>query len=62
MVFLGVFNTAYAMPQSLAPFAGAWLLTVGVAGGAPDDDLLLGAAAAAALAGALIVLPIEKAK
>ncbi|MFF0905538.1 UNVERIFIED_CONTAM: MFS transporter [Kocuria sp. CPCC 205316] len=59
---LGVFNMANAMPQSLAPFAGAWLLTVGVAAGAPNYGLLLGAAAAAALAGALVVLPIKKAK
>jgi MFS family permease len=59
---LGVFNMANAMPQSLAPFAGAWLLTVGVAGGDPNYALLLGAAATAALAGAFIVLPIKKAK
>ncbi|MFF1385261.1 MFS transporter [Arthrobacter sp. NPDC058288] len=59
---LGVFNMANAAPQSLAPFAGAWLLTVGAAAGAPNYSLLLGAAAAAALAGALIILPIRKVK
>ncbi|MGQ1837981.1 MFS transporter [Kocuria turfanensis] len=59
---LGVFNMANAMPQSLAPFAGAALLAVGAAGGAPNYGLLLGAAAAAALAGAFVVLPIKKAK
>jgi MFS family permease len=55
---LGVFNMANAAPQSLAPFAGAWLLTVGAAA-APNYALLLGAAAAAALAGALVILPIK---
>jgi MFS family permease len=55
---LGVFNMANAAPQSLAPFAGAWLLTVGAAA-APNYGLLLGAAAAAALAGALVILPIK---
>ena len=55
---LGVFNMANAAPQSLAPFAGAWLLTVGTAA-TPNYGLLLGAAAAAALAGALVILPIK---
>jgi MFS family permease len=55
---LGVFNMANAAPQSLAPFAGAWLLTVGAAA-APAYGLLLGAAAAAALAGALVIMPIK---
>ncbi|WP_369693213.1 MFS transporter [Arthrobacter sp. DNA4] len=55
---LGVFNMANAAPQSLAPFAGAWLLTVGAAA-TPNYGLLLGAAAAAALAGALVILPIK---
>lgn len=58
---LGVFNMANAAPQSLAPFAGAWLLTVGAAA-APNYGLLLGAAAAAALAGALVILPIRGVK
>jgi MFS family permease len=59
---LGVFNMANAAPQSLAPFAGAWLLTVGATAAGPNYALLLGAAAAAALAGALVILPIKKVK
>jgi hypothetical protein len=54
-------DMAHAMPQSLAPFAGAWPPTVAVAGGEPDYGLLLGAAAAA-VAGAFVVLPVKKAK
>lgn len=59
---LGVFNMANAAPQSLAPFAGAWLLTFGATAAGRNYILLLGAAAAAALAGALIILPIKKVK
>lgn len=59
---LGVFNMANAMPQSLAPFAGAALLAYGVSGGEPNYGLLLGAAAAAAVAGAFVILPIKKVK
>jgi MFS family permease len=59
---LGVFNMANAAPQSLAPFAGAWLLTVGATATAPNYGLLLVAAASAALAGALVILPIKKVK
>ncbi|MBO1269002.1 MFS transporter [Arthrobacter cavernae] len=59
---LGVFNIANALPSSLAPFIGAWLLALGATGGMPNYELLLIAAALAALAGAFIILPIKKVK
>lgn len=59
---LGVFNMANAMPQSLAPFLGAFLLAYGASEAEPNYGLLLGAAAAAALAGAFVILPIKKVK
>lgn len=59
---LGVFNLANAGPQSLAPYLGAALLGVAVSAEGPNYALLLGAAAAAAVAGALVIVPIKKAK
>lgn len=59
---LGVFNLANAGPQSLAPYVGAFLLATAAGASGPNYTLLLGAAAAAAVAGALVIIPIKKAK
>ncbi len=58
---LGVFNIANALPQTAAPLLGAFLL--GVAD--PDNQnyvLLLYTAGIASLIGALVIIPIKKAK
>lgn len=56
---LGVFNMANALPQSLAPAVGAFLLGVG-SDVNQNYSLLLYTAAAAGLVGALVVLFIRK--
>jgi len=56
---LGVFNMANALPQTLAPVFGAFLLAINSATN-QNYDLLLYTAGAAALLGAIIVLPIKK--
>jgi MFS family permease len=55
---LGVFNIANALPQTLAPVFGAFLLGVGSAV-SQNYDLLLYTAGVMALIGALVVLPIK---
>ena len=54
---LGVFNIANAAPQSLAPFLGAVLLTVGIG---QNYTLLYLTAAVFTFAGALAILPVKK--
>lgn len=56
---LGVFNMANALPQTLAPVLGAFLLAINSSNN-QNYELLLYVAAGAALLGALIVLPIKK--
>jgi MFS family permease len=56
---LGVFNIANAAPQSLAPFLGATLLTVGAG---QNYTLLYSTAAVLTLLGALAILPVKKVK
>jgi MFS family permease len=56
---LGVFNIANAAPQSLAPFLGATLLTIGAG---QNYTLLYSTAAALTLLGALAILPVKKVK
>jgi MFS family permease len=56
---LGVFNMANALPQTLAPVFGAFLLGIGSATN-QNYSLLLYSAGVAALIGALVVLPIKK--
>lgn len=58
---LGVFNMANALPQTLAPVFGAFLLSIGSATNT-NYTLLLYAAGVAAAIGALVVLPIKKVK
>ncbi len=58
---LGVFNIANALPQTVAPLFGAMLL--GVADAANQNyTLLLYTAGIAGLIGALVIIPIKKAK
>jgi MFS family permease len=54
---LGVFNIANAMPQSLAPFLGAILLTIGAG---QNYDVLYLTAAGLTFLGALAIIPIKK--
>jgi hypothetical protein len=54
---LGVFNIANAMPQTLAPFLGAILLTVGAGKNYP---LLYMTAAVLTFVGALAIIPVRK--
>jgi MFS family permease len=56
---LGVFNIANAAPQTLAPFLGAILLTVGAG---KNYTLLYLAAAALTILGAVAILPVKKVK
>jgi MFS family permease len=56
---LGVFNMANAMPQTLAPALGGFLLAVNSAAN-QNYDLLLWVAGIASVIGALVVLPIKK--
>lgn len=56
---LGVFNTANAGPQSVAPFLGAALLAVGAG---QNHTLLHLTAAALTFLGALAILPVKKVK
>jgi MFS family permease len=56
---LGVFNIANAMPQTLAPFIGAILLTVGAG---QNYNLLYLTAAALTFLGALAIIPVKKVK
>jgi MFS family permease len=56
---LGVFNIANAAPQSLAPFLGAALLTVGAG---HNYTLLYLTAAALTFVGALAIIPVKKVK
>jgi MFS family permease len=56
---LGVFNIANAAPQSLAPFLGAVLLTVG---GGHNYTLLYLTAAAVGFIGALAIIPVKGVK
>ena len=58
---LGVFNMANAIPQSAAPFLGSLLLGLGAAA-QPSYTLLLWTAAVVAVAGALVILPVQKVK
>ena len=55
---LGVFNIANAMPQTLAPFVGAALLSLGAGG--KNYTLLYLTAAALTLLGAFAILPVKK--
>jgi MFS family permease len=55
---LGVFNIANAAPQSLAPFVGAVLLSLGAGG--KNYTLLYLTAAALTLLGAFAILPVKK--
>ena len=57
---LGVFNMANALPQSLAPYFGSYLL--GTLGGGTNFTWLFTIAGIAGLLGAVIVLPIKGAK
>ncbi len=57
---LGVFNIANAAPQSLAPFVGAALLSLGAGG--KNYTLLYLTAAALTLLGAFAILPVKKVK
>jgi MFS family permease len=54
---LGVFNIANAMPQTLAPFLGAILLTVGAG---KNYNTLYVTAAALTFLGALAIIPVRK--
>jgi MFS family permease len=54
---LGVFNIANAMPQTLAPFLGAILLTVGAG---KNYDMLYITAAVLTFVGALAIVPVKK--
>ncbi len=54
---LGVINIANALPQSLAPAAGLFLLGIG---GGQNYTLMLWGAGVAVLLGALVILPIKK--
>jgi MFS family permease len=56
---LGVFNIANAAPQSLAPFIGAALLTVG---GGHNYTLLYLTAAVATFIGAVAIIPVKGVK
>ena len=56
---LGVFNMANALPQTVAPVFGAFLLAISSANN-QNYTLLLYTAGVAALIGALVVLPIKK--
>jgi MFS family permease len=56
---LGVFNIANAMPQTLAPFLGAILLTVGAG---KNYTLLYLTAAALTFLGAVAIIPVKKVK
>jgi MFS family permease len=55
---LGVFNITNAAPQSLAPFVGAALLSLGAGG--KNYTLLYLTAAALTLLGAFAILPVKK--
>ena len=57
---LGVFNIANAGPQSLAPFLGAALLSLGAGG--KNYTLLYLTAAALTFLGALAIFPVKKVK
>ncbi|GAA1397028.1 MFS transporter [Luteococcus peritonei] len=57
---LGVFNMANALPQSLAPYLGGYLL--GTLGGGTNFTWLFTVAGVVGLLGAVIVLPIKGAK
>lgn len=54
---LGVINIANALPQSLAPAVGLFLLGIG---GGQNYTLMLWGAGVAVLLGALVILPIKK--
>jgi MFS family permease len=56
---LGVFNIANAMPQTVAPFLGAILLTVGAG---KNYNLLYISAAVLTFVGALAIIPVKKVK
>ncbi len=56
---LGVFNMANALPQTIAPVVGAFLLAIGSASN-QNYTLLLYTAGIAGLIGALVILPIKK--
>jgi len=56
---LGVFNIAFALPQSIAPAIGAFLLGVGNDAG-QNYQLLLYGAGAIGLLGGLLIWPIKK--
>jgi hypothetical protein len=56
---LGVFNIANAAPQSLAPFLGAALLTIG---GGHNYTLLYLTAAVATFIGAVAIIPVKGVK
>jgi MFS family permease len=59
---LGVFNIANAGPQSVAPFLGAILLTIGAGQGAGQQNytLLYITAAVLTFLGALAILPVKR--
>jgi MFS family permease len=56
---LGVFNIANAMPQTVAPFLGAILLTIGAG---KNYNLLYITAAVLTFVGALAIIPVKKVK
>ncbi|MDJ0940355.1 MAG: MFS transporter [Woeseiaceae bacterium] len=58
---LGVFNIANALPQTVAPALGAFLLSIASAAN-QNYALLLYTAGFAGLIGALVILPIKKVK
>jgi hypothetical protein len=57
---LGVFNIANAMPQTLAPFLGAILLSLGAGG--KNYNLLYITAAVLTFLGAVAIVPVKKVK
>jgi MFS family permease len=56
---LGVFNIANALPQTLAPLIGGFLVYVGAANGT-NYGLWFSVCAVAALVGAIVIFPIKK--